>query len=200
MLYYLLIVIILTLYSTRVALAASNTFKCAWNSGPNKCRIISRDCNNNYNPDPNFCDGFSSPDLCKDQTSTCLLGPMPTINPNPDTKVKKICEFAGSKQPECEACMGAGDKAWTAIGCIDTKPDLFIKKFITFGAGLAGGIAFLLILFGGFQVMTSTGNPEKLNAGKELVVSAITGLLLVIFSIFLLKIIGYNILGIPGFG
>lgn len=96
--------------------------------------------------------------------------------------------------------MGSGTSAWTAIGCIPTDPGAFIKKFVTFGAGLAGGIAFLLILFGGFQVMTSTGNPEKLNAGKELVVSAIAGLLLVIFSIFLLKIIGYNILGIPGFG
>src|SRR3989344_269629 len=115
-------------------------------------------------------------------------------------KVKKICEFAGSKQGDCESCMGSGTSAWTAIGCIPTDPSAFIKKFVTFGAGLAGGIAFLLILFGGFQVMTSTGNPEKLNAGKELVVSAIAGLLLVIFSIFLLKIIGYNILGIPGFG
>lgn len=94
---------------------------------------------------------------------------------------------------------GGKGGAWTAIGCIETTHELFIKKFITFGAGLAGGIAFLLILFGGFQVMTSTGNPERLNAGKELVVSAIAGLLLVIFSIFLLKIIGYNILGIPGF-
>lgn len=66
--------------------------------------------------------------------------------------------------------------------------------------GIAGGIAFLLILFGGFQIITSAGNPEQLNAGKELISSAIAGLLLIIFSILLLKIIGFNILGIPDFG
>lgn len=144
-----------------------------------------------------------------------------TCNNNPDEKKKMqeeqlqkalnnqsvgdSCNFAdNNKIEECRRCMlqppsGEGG-AWTAIGCIPTEPKAFIQKFITFGAGLAGGIAFLLILFGGFQVMTSTGNPEKLNAGKELVVSALTGLILVIFSILLLKIIGYNILGIPGFG
>jgi Co/Zn/Cd efflux system component len=65
--------------------------------------------------------------------------------------------------------------------------------------GLAGGIAFLLILFGGFQIMVSAGNPEQMNAGKEMVTSAIAGLLLIIFSVFLLRLIGYNILRIPGF-
>ena len=66
--------------------------------------------------------------------------------------------------------------------------------------GLAGGIAFLLILFGGFQILTSAGNPEKLNEGRELVSSAVAGLLLIIFSVFLLRLIGYDILRIPGFG
>ena len=88
----------------------------------------------------------------------------------------------------------------TAIGCIPTDPSAFIGKFLSLGIGMAGGIAFLLILFGGFQILTSTGNPEQLNAGRELVGSAVTGLLLIIFSLFLLRLIGYNILGIPGFG
>lgn len=87
----------------------------------------------------------------------------------------------------------------TALGCISTDPSKFIGSLLTIGIGLAGGIAFLLILFGGFQILTSAGNPEQLNAGKELVSSAIAGLLLIIFSIFILKVIGVNILGIPGF-
>lgn len=92
-----------------------------------------------------------------------------------------------------------GDHVWTAIGCIPTNPTDFIAYLLQFAIGIAGGIAFLLILFGGFQMMTSAGNPERLNSGKELVGSAITGLLLIVFSIVLLKIIGVDILGIPGF-
>ena len=111
-----------------------------------------------------------------------------------------VCQFAGSKQGDCQKCMGAGTAAWTAFGCIQTDPQQFVGEVLRLGVGLGGGMAFLLILFGGFQILTSAGDPEKLTAGRELVTSAITGLLLVIFSIFLLRLIGYNIFGIPGFG
>ena len=96
--------------------------------------------------------------------------------------------------------MGAGTASWTAFGCIQTDPQQFIGEILRIGIGVGGGIAFLLILFGGFQIMTSAGNPEQLTAGREVIGSAITGLLLIIFSIFLLRLIGYNILEIPGFG
>jgi len=100
---------------------------------------------------------------------------------------------------QCNNCFQQNG-AWTAIGCIPTDPSVFIGKLLLIGIGIAGGIAFLLILFGGFQIMTSAGNPEQLNAGRELISSAIAGLLLIIFSVFILKVIGVNILGIPGFG
>lgn len=95
--------------------------------------------------------------------------------------------------------MGAGKGAWTAFGCIKTDPSAFMTDILRIGIGVGGGIAFLLILFGGFQILTSAGNPEKLQAGREVVTSAITGLLLIIFSIFLLRLIGVNIFGIPEF-
>ncbi len=71
---------------------------------------------------------------------------------------------------------------------------------MSLGIGIAGGLAFLLILFGGLQILTSAGNPERLNAGKELLTSAISGLILVALSLFLLQLIGFKILQIPGFG
>jgi hypothetical protein len=95
-------------------------------------------------------------------------------------------------------CDGDIKKVNTAIGCLPTDFGGFVGIVLKFGMGIAGGIAFLLILLGGFQIITSAGNPEQLNAGKELVSSAVTGLLLIIFSVFFLKIIGVDILGIPG--
>ncbi len=110
-----------------------------------------------------------------------------------------VCQFAGSKSGACESCMANGKGAWTAFGCIKTDPGVFVGEVLRIGIGVGGGIAFLLILFGGFQILTSAGNPEQLAAGRELVTSAITGLLLIIFSVFLLRLIGVNILGIPEF-
>jgi len=92
--------------------------------------------------------------------------------------------------------VGTDGKVCTAFGEID--PGTIGTNLVKFGSGLAGGIAFLLIIIGGFQIVMSAGNPEKLNEGKETVTSAIVGLLFIIFAIFLLRLIGVDILGIPG--
>ena len=104
-----------------------------------------------------------------------------------------------AKQSECKSCFDGGG-AWTAIGCFGGEtPNEFIASFIRLGTGLGGGVAFLLILLSGFQRITSAGNPEKLHEAKDLMTAAISGLLLIIFSVFLLRIIGVDILQLPGF-
>lgn len=112
---------------------------------------------------------------------------------------ERACQSVTTNQGACEACFSQGG-AWTAIGCVTGNASDFVTKVIQFGTGIGGGIAFLLILFAGFQTMTSAGNPEKLHEAKELLTAAISGLLLIIFSVFLLRLIGVDILQIPGFG
>lgn len=85
----------------------------------------------------------------------------------------------------------------TAIGCIPVNSsDDLIGFFLRWGLGIIGGIAFLLILYAGFQIMTSRGDPKKLQAGQELLTSAIAGVIMLIFSVFILRVIGVDILGI----
>ncbi|SRR5260221_477852 len=96
-------------------------------------------------------------------------------------------------------CNGNGID--TAIGCIPFgDQNALIGFFLKWGVGIGGGIAFLLILIAGFQIMTSRGDPKKLQAGQELMTSAISGLLLLIFSLVILRIIGLDVLGIKFFG
>jgi hypothetical protein len=92
----------------------------------------------------------------------------------------------------------------TAIGCIpvlnNDNGTTFMAFILRWAVGVGGGIAFLLILYAGFMIMTSAGNPERLKAGQELLTSAISGLILLIFSVFILKFIGIDILGLGAFG
>ena len=109
-----------------------------------------------------------------------------------------------STKEACRKCVGTPEEptgdSWTALGCITTSsPQEFIAWLLKSVIGIAGGIAFLLMLWGGFQIITSTGDPEKLNKGKEILTSAIIGLVVIIFSVFLLKLIGVDILQLPGF-
>jgi hypothetical protein len=116
-----------------------------------------------------------------------------------DSVGESACRFVTSGEAgACKSCFEGGG-AWTAIGCLGGEtPNDFIASFLKIGTGLGGGVAFLLILFSGFQRITSAGNPEKLHEAKELMTAAVSGLLLIIFSIFLLRLIGVDILQIPG--
>lgn len=88
----------------------------------------------------------------------------------------------------------------TAIGNISTDPVGFVGSIIRLLIGFSGGIAILLIIASGYQLMTSQGNPEKVKEGRERLTSAVVGLLFIIFSVFILQTIGVNLLQLPGFG
>ena len=68
------------------------------------------------------------------------------------------------------------------------------------GFYLSFGIAeeFLLMIYGFILMGTSQGDPKKVEGAKETVTSAITGLLVCIFAIFILRLIAIDILHIPG--
>lgn len=87
----------------------------------------------------------------------------------------------------------------TGIGCIPTDaPGLaaFLVKLIV---GIAGGVALLLLIIGGAQFIASGGDPDSLDEAKEKITAAVSGILLIIFSLLVLKVIGVDILGLPGF-
>jgi hypothetical protein len=97
---------------------------------------------------------------------------------------------------------GCGDTSIsTAIGCIPVFDQTsFLSFILKWAVGIGGGIAFLLMVYAGFMIMTAAGNPDRLKAGQELLTSAIGGLILLIFSVFILKFIGVDILGLCNFG
>jgi hypothetical protein len=87
----------------------------------------------------------------------------------------------------------------TALGCIIlTSTTSFFIFILPWALGVGGGTAFILIIVGGFLLMTSGGNPQRTKAAKELLTSAIIGLLMIIFSVYILDLIGIRILNIPG--
>ena len=113
----------------------------------------------------------------------------------------ELCQnYGGDASENCLACHTSGG-VYTGIGCVPVgNMTAFIATLLNYAAGIGGGITFLMIIAGGFTILTSSGNPEKLQTGKEIITNAIAGLLLIIFSAVILRIIGVDILQIPGFG
>lgn len=138
-----------------------------------------------------------SKNICPNLTFTVggtLVPPAKKCGEKDDNGNTIVCSQAGGIQ-----CPGGSAGFVTAIGCIHTQPKLLVEDFLRFATGIGGGLAFMMMLFGAFQMLTSGGNPQNLQGGREVFQNALIGLLFVIFSVLLMKIIGIDILSIPGF-
>ncbi len=124
-----------------------------------------------------------------------------------------LCTFGTSSwNPQTGACSGEDGTdivrqranfkpgLYTAVGCIGIDQESIITQLVRIGLGIAGGVALLMILAGAFMLSTSQGEPKVAGEAKELITSAVIGLLFIIFSVTILQFIGVTILHIPGFG
>lgn len=155
--------------------------------------------------------------VAKGNITSCYSGVQSTTDPNdPNCKcINPITPSPGylgamndfcqrqSKPEERTKCLNCanGGGVWSGMGCVYTDTKKFIEDTVfKLGIGLAGGFALLCIIYAAFMMQSSQGNPEKLKKAQELITSCIMGLMLIIFSVFILRLIGVNILKIPGFG
>lgn len=123
-----------------------------------------------------------------------------TVTLNAKQLCEKLPNPEGGIDGKCAQCIRKGG-TWSALGCIPIgNITNFILGILGFAAGIAGGITFLLIVWGGFKYMLSRGNPEAIAESREIITNAIAGLLLILFSAILMRIIGVDILQLPGFG
>jgi hypothetical protein len=113
----------------------------------------------------------------------------------PDQRSTFICKG----KPECEQCILAGNW-WTVLGCLPIGQGGVAQVLINFITGIAGGIAFLMMLKGAFLLMTSQGDFNRVKAGKSSMTKGAAGLLIVVFATVILRIMAADILKLPGFG
>lgn len=128
-----------------------------------------------------------------DKTEEALKGTY--INPHSCSNDTKICTSA-----KAVPCPDGLPGIMTAIGCVPTEPKALVEGLLKYGTLAAGGIAFLIMIIASLQLITAEGNPEIIKSAQERFYSAIIGLLLIIFAVLLMQVIGFDILGLPGFG
>ncbi len=107
------------------------------------------------------------------------------------------------QKAKCDSCFERGEGSeggiWTAVGCIKRDPKGIVQSVLQIGLGISGGVALLMILSAAFLFSTSQGDVKRTTEARELMSSAVIGLLFIIFSITILQFIGVTIFHIPGF-
>jgi len=139
-------------------------------------------------------------------TPTTFLPPFGGIyrpvdsDPQAGNPAQACLSTTGSEQTNCLDCVNNQKGNWTIFGCLPSDPNGFAASLLRFSLGIGGGIAFLASLLGCFYLLTSQGDPERINLGKKIIFYAISGLLIIVFAVFILQFLGLNLLGIPEFG
>lgn len=139
-----------------------------------------------------------------DQSCVPNVGCRDTVN-TPSLTGSRLCAaLPPSEQPSCQRCMGASGKeqgVWTSLGCMPVDISLLLSTYIMgIAVSIGGGLSFITFIFGSFLILTSNGETERITKGKKYIISSLKGILLIIFALLIIKIVGVDILQIPGFG
>lgn len=220
----LLIVVLVFLLTPKEISAqpAANTYGCAWNTvgGVNICSGFVN-CDSGYKHVPEniqTCNSFNTPAACTGRNFACLPDsqPLPGEPGGACRATEPKCNAGnecvnGACTPQSAAtpvppsaptgekvqCAGSPGTVSTAIGCIDFNDiNQTAAFFLRWGLGIAGGVALVMIGLASFRIMTSQGDPRRLQGGQELLLSAIGGLLMIVLSVYLLRFIGVDLLQI----
>lgn len=87
-------------------------------------------------------------------------------------------------------------KVHTSFGDISTDLASIISFIGVIGVSVGGIAAIGLLIVGGFSILTSAGEPEKLMNGREMITNALMGLALIVLAVFVLEFLGWDVLGI----
>jgi len=94
-----------------------------------------------------------------------------------------------------------GPKTITGQTLEEKFPDIgsLITELLKYIFVLAGLTLFILLIIGGFGLMTSGGSPEKMKAAQGKITSAVIGFIIIFISYWLMRILeivfGITILG-----
>jgi hypothetical protein len=112
---------------------------------------------------------------------------------NPLVNAEQAREFT-----QCKTCI-ENFGTWTALGCISTTAQGVFNTLIRIALGIMGGVALLRLIYLGY--LYNFGSEDKIKPATQDILATLGGLLVVIFSVLILRIIGVNVLDIvpPGF-
>ena len=94
-------------------------------------------------------------------------------------------------QPDFQVKIGQSKVLLTPATCPGNECSIgwigdYIGAIYKYGVGLAAVLATIMMMVGGFLWLTSAGSPDRVGKAKEFITSALTGLILALFSFLIL--------------
>lgn len=103
-----------------------------------------------------------------------------------DEDKKKVTE----ELEDCKACVTEINGYYSAFGCIPFNVEGFVNWFISFAIAFAGIVSMYCLVLNSLRMQLSRGDAQGIEKARQNIVSCILGILLIIFSVFILRIAG----------
>lgn len=143
----------------------------------------------------------SNPPACKEGDPDCkctpdMTGKMDCVKNTPTP----LPQPTVNQTPAPPPCSTNFAKCPTAFGNLNiSDPTEFLKALYSIILLIAGISAVGLIIYSGYILMVTGGDKTQVQKAREIITSAILGLLFIIFAIAIMEFIGISVLKIPGF-
>lgn len=92
----------------------------------------------------------------------------------------------GSELDEISRSIGLGDYVTQGLATIFSGNNRLLAVFLF----IAGALLLVYLIMGGFDLMTSAGDPKKMESGKQKITNAFIGFIVVFVAYFIVQIIG----------
>ena len=94
--------------------------------------------------------------------------------------VTSVCLFTLLVLPVLALDVGLNYGTYTGLGTTDIRSG--VMNIVRYLLGFLGVIAIIIILYGGFDWLTSAGNEEKVGQAKKIITAGIIGLIIIFVS------------------
>lgn len=84
----------------------------------------------------------------------------------------------------------------TIFGCFDRNEQAltkFLGAAFAWSAGVIGTMAMLGLIYAGYAYVTSGGNPDNISKAKDIIITSLSALLIIIFAYAFFKLLGVGI-------
>ncbi len=150
--------------------SAQGTFTCRWSDS---CIVDEIDCESGYVPNYETC---SQMDIYPCQTSGSFNCVLPEAAP---TSALQLEELYDDIQYYDTALFDMTDP----LGSI-------INAFLTYLFPFAGLLLLLYLIYGGYNLMLSGGDPKKAASAKSIITTALFGFVIIFVAYWLVQILG----------
>ncbi|MDD4332630.1 MAG: pilin [Patescibacteria group bacterium] len=198
---FILLFFVAILYTNKMVLADcdDDLVDCLANCNSANNPTCQNNCNTVYD-DCNCSDDLSACiTACKPQNLASCVNPCDTSFDNCENKISAAVSTVNTETTNSASTCdtpAAGGSLWVGLERCQACGNCTLNDFVQLAVnvanyilGIVGSLALLMFIYGGVTWLTSSGNKERVETGKKIIIGAVVGIVIVFASYLIIQFV-----------